>query len=85
MAEAFATMFQDEALVVKSLLQSAGIDVETAGEHMLDVYPIFFPEQGGIRLLVPEDQAEDAAAVVAQYRATRAAAAAAAAEKRDRP
>jgi len=76
-------MFQDEALVVKSLLQSVGIDVQTAGEHILDVYPIFFPEQGGIRLIVPEEQAEDAAAVVAQYRATRAAVAAA--EKRDRP
>jgi len=73
MAEAFATMFQDEALVVRSLLQSAGIEVEAANEHILDVYPIFFPEQGGIRLLVPDDQAEDAAAVVAQYRATRAA------------
>ena len=32
MAIAFSTMFQDEALVVRSLLQSAGIEVELAGE-----------------------------------------------------
>ena len=73
MAEAFATVFQDEALVVKSLLESAGIAAEIAGEHILDVYPIFFPEQRGIRVVVPDEEAEDAAAVVAEYRAAKAA------------
>lgn len=71
MADAFTTMFQDEALVVKSLLESAGIRAEIAGSHILDVYPIFFPEQGGIRIVVPDEEAEDAAAVVASYRASK--------------
>jgi hypothetical protein len=73
MAEAFATMFQNEALVVKSLLESAGIAAEISGEHILDVYPIFFPERGGIRVVVPEDEAEDAALIVADYRSNKAA------------
>jgi hypothetical protein len=71
MADAFSTMFQDEALVVKSLLESAGISAEISGAHILDVYPIFFPEQGGIRVIVPDEEAEDAAAVVAAYRASK--------------
>lgn len=76
MAEAFATVFHDEALVVKSMLESAGIDAQILGEHILDVYPIFFPEQRGIRIVVPDEEAEDAAAIVAEYRASRAAGAA---------
>ncbi len=69
--EVFSTMFQDEALVVKSLLESAGVKADIAGEHLLDVYPIFFPEQGGIKIIVPDDDAEDALAVVADYIASK--------------
>jgi len=68
MAEVFATMFQDEALVVRSLIESTGIEAEISSEHFIDVYPIFFPQQGGIKILVAEEDAEDALAVVAQYR-----------------
>jgi hypothetical protein len=68
-AEVFATMFQDEALVVKSLIESTGIEAEIASEHFIDVYPIFFPQEGGIKIVVAEDDAQDALAVVAQYRA----------------
>ena len=67
MAEVFATMFQNEALVVKSMLESAGIDAVISGEHIIDIYPIFFPEPGGIRVLVPDDQEEDARSVVADF------------------
>ena len=72
MAEVFATMFQDEALVVKSLIESTGIAAEIASEHILEVYPIFFPQQGGIKILVPDEDEEDARAVVAQYQASKA-------------
>jgi hypothetical protein len=72
MAEVFATMFQDEALVVTSILQSAGIHAEIAGEHLIEVYPLFFPESGGIKILVPDDQEEDAAVMVAEYLARKA-------------
>jgi hypothetical protein len=66
-AEVFATIFQDEALVVRSLIESTGIEAEIASEHFIDVYPIFFPQEGGIKIVVSEEDAEDARAVVAQY------------------
>jgi hypothetical protein len=69
MAEVFATMFQDEALVVKSLIESTGIEAVISSEHILDVYPIFFPQEGGIKILVSDEDEEDARAVVAQFRA----------------
>jgi hypothetical protein len=75
MKEAFATMFQDEALVVKSLLESTGIETQLSGEHFIDVYPIFFPQEGGIKILVSDEDEEDALAVVEQYAASKAGAA----------
>ena len=71
MAEVFATIFQDEALVVKSLIESTGISAEISSEHFIDVYPVFFPQEGGIKIVVPDEDAEDALAVVAQYRASK--------------
>jgi hypothetical protein len=68
MAEVFATMFQDEALVVRSLLESAGIETEISSEHFLELYPIFFPQEGGIKILVKDEDLGDALAVVAQFR-----------------
>jgi hypothetical protein len=68
MAEVFATMFQDEALVVRSLIESTGIEAEISSEHLLEVYPLFFPQEGGIKVVVAEEDAEDALAVVAQFR-----------------
>jgi hypothetical protein len=70
-AEVFATMFQDEVLVVKSLIESTGIEAEISSEHFIDVYPVFFPQEGGIKILVSEEDAEDARAVVAQYLETK--------------
>lgn len=71
MADIYRTMHQDEALVVKSILESTGLHPEIAGEHILDVYPIFFPEAGGIRISVPDEEAEDALALIKDYRATK--------------
>jgi hypothetical protein len=68
MAEVFATMFQDEALVVRSLLESAGISAEIASEHFIDVYPIFFPQSGGIKIVVQDEDADDALAIVESFR-----------------
>jgi hypothetical protein len=62
-------MFQDEALVVKRLIESTGIEAEIASAHFrADIYPIFFPQEGGIKIIVAEEDAEDALAVVAQFR-----------------
>jgi hypothetical protein len=77
MAEIFASMFQDEALVVKSLIESAGIEAEIAGEHIVDVYPAFFPESGGMVVSVPDEDTEDARSIVEDYLARKAAGAAA--------
>jgi hypothetical protein len=73
MATVFSTMFHDEALVLKSILESAEIDAEIAGEHLIEVYPIFFPEEGGIRVVVPDEQVEDALPIVADFKARKAA------------
>jgi hypothetical protein len=73
MAEVFATMFMDEALVVKSLLESTGIETAISSEHFIDVYPVFFPQEGGIKLIVKDEDEEDALAVIAQYREPKAA------------
>jgi hypothetical protein len=67
MAEVFATMFQDEALIVRSLIESTGIEAEIPSEHLIEVYPIYFPESGGIKVIVADEDAEDARAVVAQF------------------
>lgn len=71
MAEVFATIFQDEALVVKSLLESTGIEAEISSEHFIDVYPVFFPQSGGIKIVVRAEDEADALAVVEQYRETK--------------
>jgi len=71
MAEVYATMFQDEAIVLRSLLESAGIESELSSEHFLDLYPIFFPQEGGMKILVKDEDLEDAMAVVAQFRASK--------------
>ena len=68
MAEVFATISQAEALVVKSLLESTGIEAMLSSEHSIDIYPIFSPQEGGIKIVVAEEDAEDARAVVTQFR-----------------
>jgi hypothetical protein len=68
MAEVFATIYQAEALVVKSLLESTGIEAMLSSEHSIDIYPIFSSQEGGIKIVVAEEDAEDARAVVMQFR-----------------
>jgi len=56
-----------EALVVKSLLESAGIDSDlTAAEEVEDMIPGF----GGMILLVREEDAEKARSLIAEQRRT---------------
>jgi hypothetical protein len=73
MVEVFTAVFQDEALVVKSLLESAGLSPEMLADGMLDVNPLFTVDIKGLRVCVPDGEAEDAAAIVADYRARKAA------------
>lgn len=64
----FTSVFQEEALVVKSLLESAGIEAALFTEGMLDITPLFGPDIKGVRIGVPDAAAEDARAIVADYR-----------------
>ncbi len=57
-----------EAAVVQALLEADGIRVHAADEGLLRLDWSFSQAVGGIRLMVPEDRAEDALALVNAYR-----------------
>jgi len=64
LVEIFESEQESEAMVVAGLLESAGIDVlRTSFDAPQDVLPV-----GGIALRVREDQAEEARAILAEYR-----------------
>ncbi len=56
---------ESEALVVKGLLESAGIDTDMTA---LDASQDTFPGVGGTIILVREEQAEEARRVIEEYR-----------------
>jgi Putative prokaryotic signal transducing protein len=62
----FDTEQESEALVVRGLLQSAGIDCQLGeSENSTDVLPV-----GAIGLLVREEDAEQAREIIEEYRRT---------------
>lgn len=61
----FESEQESEALVVQSLLESAGIEVLVTN---FDAPQDVLPGVGGVALRVREDQAEEARAVLAEYR-----------------
>jgi Putative prokaryotic signal transducing protein len=64
LVEIFETEQESEAMVVQSLLESAGIEVLiTTFDAPQDV----LPGVGGMKLRVREDQAEEARAILAEY------------------
>ena len=67
--EAIVTVFESEqeseAMVVQGLLESAGIEVLLTN---FDAPQDILPGVGGVKLQVREDQAEEARAVLAEYR-----------------
>lgn len=65
----FTSVFQSEAIVVKSLLESAGIEAEMLVDGMLEMNPLFSMEMKGVQVVVPDVSAEDALAVVSDFRA----------------
>ena len=65
LVEIFESEQESEAMVVQSLLESAGIEVlQTSFDAPQDV----LPGVGGVSLRVREDQAEEARAILAEYR-----------------
>jgi hypothetical protein len=68
MKEVFSSVYQDEALVVKSLLESAGLSPETFSDSLPVTVAFFSRKMSSIRVCVGDEEAEDAAAIVADYR-----------------
>ncbi len=71
MKSVFTAAFQEEAIVIRSLLASAGIGSELLADRMLDVNPYFSIEPKGVQVVVADEDAADAEALVAEFRARR--------------
>lgn len=69
MKEVFSAVYQDEALVVKSLLESAGLSPEIFADSLPVTVAFFSRKMSSIRICVSDEEAEDAEAIVADYRA----------------
>ena len=63
LVQVFGTEEESEAMVVRGLLESAGIDAIIKNREAPDVFPV-----GGVAVLVREDQAEDARQTIEAYR-----------------
>ncbi len=67
----FETGDDSEALVVKGLLESNGIEVAmSTPEAPIGVFPVTASDLGAVKLLVREEQAEDARRLIAESEAT---------------
>ena len=66
LVKVFDTEQETEAMVVQGLLQSAGID---AYVQSLDATQNIYPGVGGVTVVVREDQAAEAEAMIAEFRA----------------
>jgi hypothetical protein len=65
LVKVFDSELESEAMVVKGLLDSAGIDSDLTAAAMLQD---MFPGLGGMIILVREEDAETARQVIADYR-----------------
>jgi hypothetical protein len=54
-----------EAHLAQSVLQAAGIEATVADEHLVSMYWLYSNAIGGVKVLVPEAQAQDARDVLA--------------------
>jgi len=73
MTEVFSSYFQEEILVLKTLLDSAGIESDILAGSMTELAPFWSVDSGGFRLIVSDDDAEDARALVEDHRRRKAA------------
>ena len=67
MKTVFTSTFQDDAVVVLSILKSGGIECEMLADGMLDINPLFSTDIRGVSIVVPDDQEEDALSLVEDY------------------
>ncbi|HWR12018.1 MAG TPA: hypothetical protein VN445_09355 [Rectinemataceae bacterium] len=64
----FTSTFQDDAIVVLSILKSGGIEGVMMADNMLTMNPLFSTDIKGVSIVVPDDQEEDALCLVEDYR-----------------
>jgi hypothetical protein len=64
LVKVFDTEQETEAMVVRGLLQSAGID---AYVQSLDATQNIYPGVGGVVVVVREDQAKEASAIIEEF------------------
>ncbi len=64
----FTSTFQDDAIVVLSILKSGGMDAVIMSDNMLNMNPLFSTTIKGVSIVVPDEQEEDALSLVADYR-----------------
>lgn len=60
--------FLQDAVVLKSMLESAGIPSEVLSDQMLDVNPFYSIEPKGARVVVPDEYEDDALPIVASFK-----------------
>jgi Putative prokaryotic signal transducing protein len=63
LVKVFDTEEESEAMVVRGLLETAGIDAILQSDEAQDVFPV-----GGVVVLVRQEQAEEARATIEAYR-----------------
>ncbi|MCE1195543.1 DUF2007 domain-containing protein [bacterium] len=68
MKTVYTATFQDDAIVILSILKSGGIEGMMMADNMLEVNPLFHTDIRGISIVVPDEQEEDARALVDDYR-----------------
>ncbi|GAB6275736.1 MAG: hypothetical protein ABFC85_09965 [Rectinema sp.] len=68
MKTVFVSAFLEDAIVVKTMLESAGIPAELLSDQMLDINPFYSIEPKGAKVIVPDDAETDAEAIVANFK-----------------
>ena len=71
MKEAYRCVYMEDAIVAKSLLDSAGISSTIFSGDKLDVNPYFSVSVEGFRILVADEDFSDARAVVEDFESRR--------------
>ncbi|OQB98359.1 MAG: hypothetical protein BWX81_00483 [Spirochaetes bacterium ADurb.Bin110] len=68
MKTVFISAFLEDSIVVKTMLESAGIPAEILCDQMLDINPFYSIEPKGAKVIVPDSSEADAKAIVADYK-----------------
>ena len=68
MKTVYSSTFQDDAIVLLSLLRSAGIEGAIMADRMRNMNPLFTFSSLGFDIIVPDEAEEDALALADDYR-----------------